>query len=995
MAKPVALTARKGDHHLVDDSLYSIPSAYPPFNFPHIPPLDVSREPSALAKTYFNVTTPGWITDATPYLGFVPAISPTNAPWLRPLRYNYLTIPVQRRDDGRFELRPALCKEWDSLERNFRSLLSAAMSLSDLNLPYPFRLWSFPCQYGYTRAHSTESRARRQALASKEAFLPLMAALSFFAHALVQKRPQEYTKQTVMQQLAATRNISETWSSHVVNSLLDAPLTGGYINCSIDSMIRWISLLRLSGMPLCLSWGTHSKFSAIGRSSLLSGLYPSHEEVAYLRSQPKRPFEYMSPSSPLDQSSFLSARPNLPHPQSSSSSSNPELRGDQGSNQRPGETMKVFFDRRSEENQRMEIEESWSSRRNRLERLEYSKMNLPPGAASHTKVFLWELHEGFRCRLPVEKEHYAQFWTDYGPTQRRYDSFHNEWDICADFDPDGGPKDSGDFLTEEPIDRYPDANPPITPGYTADDYLGRLYGTKISDPLNPVPSHFSLSLRELAYRRFGFSPRSPQNLRSPVFTMKSSREVLGVSKAPVDVGMDDSESGTFLELLDGIKEATFLKDLPPTMDIRDSGNWIHEPWPFEMTYRDIDGGMLLLCGAEKDRLNGVQHFEIGVKSPLAVLELARRRVGSKREDIMEALVEQGSAFHTIIAETADALPNTAITQLPPIRNIVRWEGNPLRPSGCRARLGFRSQDHKFTLTDFLSYVELRDEFLSGPRGRAAILAGGLLARLARKAVHEKDVYNGPVQIVETASIGGLLFERQDKSKTFWDDQLTEEEINLICGVYEVATGPVLGNGTIQTAEMSWFPKPGAWKSSGLNCGYWSRDAEAWYQARLQKIQGGDAKLFINSRWKELVKFNKNARRVTDKADAFARDIPRKSYFIPHFARMEPNNDPSTDIAEQPASVLLYLTGNSSIPVLRPEEAAAAYFQGILDSGVFDGTRARGPRPRTWAELLEMHPSRPQDAATHPNPAAAQTQPTASDVELTNKHPESEAARNKE
>ncbi|KAL0562669.1 hypothetical protein V5O48_019414, partial [Marasmius crinis-equi] len=130
------------------------------------------------------------------------------------------------------------------------------------------------------------------------------------------------------------------------------------------------------------------------------------------------------------------------------------------------------------------------------------------------------------------------------------------------------------------MDGYPDDNPPIASGYTAEEYLGRLYGSKLSNPLNPPPSHFGLSVKELAYRRFGFSPRPSQNLRGPASAVKFAREVLGVSKAPVDFELNDSEAMAFIELLDGVTEAKSWKDLPLTMDILDPENWIHQPWPF-------------------------------------------------------------------------------------------------------------------------------------------------------------------------------------------------------------------------------------------------------------------------------------------------------------------------------------------------------------------------------------------------------------------------------
>ncbi|KAH7871651.1 uncharacterized protein C8R40DRAFT_1023807, partial [Lentinula edodes] len=70
---------------------------------------------------------------------------------------------------------------------------------------------------------------------------------------------------------------------------------------------------------------------------------------------------------------------------------------------------------------------------------------------------------------------------------------------------------------------------------------------------------------------------------------------------------------------------------------------------------------------------------------------------------------------------------------------------------------------------------------------------------------------------------------------FWDDQLTGEEMDLICGSYEVATGFVSKEGKQQMAIKSWWPRSGSWRSCGLNCGYWSRDAEDWFRNRLDQI----------------------------------------------------------------------------------------------------------------------------------------------------------------
>lgn len=66
----------------------------------------------------------------------------------------------------------------------------------------------------------------------------------------------------------------------------------------------------------------------------------------------------------------------------------------------------------------------------------------------------------------------------------------------------------------------------------------------------------------------------------------------------------------------------------------------------------------------------------------------------------------------------------------------------------------------------------------------------------------------------------------------------------------------------QAADMSWWPKPNAWESSGLNVGYWSPDAERWFQMRLKAIRNGTAKLRRATEWKESMKLEKKSRDLT-------------------------------------------------------------------------------------------------------------------------------------
>ncbi|KAF8573183.1 hypothetical protein K439DRAFT_1282344, partial [Ramaria rubella] len=79
---------------------------------------------------------------------------------------------------------------------------------------------------------------------------------------------------------------------------------------------------------------------------------------------------------------------------------------------------------------------------------------------------------------------------------------------------------------------------------------------------------------------------------------------------------------------------------------------------------------------------------------------------------------------------------------------------------------------------------------------------------------------------------------------FFDDDISTEEMNLICGVYRVYTG----SGQ-QAADVSWWPKQSMWNSGGLNVGYWSPDCETWFQSHLALICSNSAPLRSAAQWK--------------------------------------------------------------------------------------------------------------------------------------------------
>ena len=110
--------------------------------------------------------------------------------------------------------------------------------------------------------------------------------------------------------------------------------------------------------------------------------------------------------------------------------------------------------------------ESDKSRQQRESR-ERSQANHPiPGRMSKAPVvWHWEVDvtTGVRSRVRVYREAVEQYWDNYTNKQRYFDVYHNEWDICMEFDPDTEhpcgyeiDDDDNDFSMASAVDLGPD-----------------------------------------------------------------------------------------------------------------------------------------------------------------------------------------------------------------------------------------------------------------------------------------------------------------------------------------------------------------------------------------------------------------------------------------------------------------------------------------------------------------------------------------------------------
>jgi hypothetical protein len=187
----------------------------------------------------------------------------------------------------------------------------------------------------------------------------------------------------------------------------------------------------------------------------------------------------------------------------------------------------------------------------------------------------------------------------------------------------------------------------------------------------------------------------------------------------------------------------------------------------------------------------------------------------------------GMSFHTVLAVSA-------APRLQPMRHPTFQ--SPLRPSG-----------YTFTNHDYGSY-ESGCSFWLGQRGtRAALLAGGILWRLAYEHMTPGVVLDGPEEITR-ARANGFVLTPQDARTVYVDDVLSASEVWLLIGGYDVATGI-----RHQSSRPSWWPRPELWEASSFNVGFWSPVAESWFVQRREKYRAGQAQPLTRPQWQQSIK----------------------------------------------------------------------------------------------------------------------------------------------
>ncbi|KAK0482036.1 hypothetical protein EDD18DRAFT_1433553 [Armillaria luteobubalina] len=387
--------------------------------------------------------------------------------------------------------------------------------------------------------------------------------------------------------------------------------------------------------------------------------------------------------------------------------------------------------------------ESEQARQARLQREEHGKKSRMPGSKG-AAVFTWRVSDekGYRVRRNVFRGEVEDVWMEYRDSQRRYDAFHNEWDLNSDFDP------TARFETEDEEEEE-------------EDYFRVGAAPEAMEPSATVPhSHQPVEKEGLGLRlvRQEESKLRPEKLGTATLE-KILTMVHGIFIPPSET------DGASMSAVETQKVERCKSSLSGKTAERDAYNAI----PNKQLSVLYDG--LLSRGNVPHRFP-VEWSDLDPSSPQYLLnaynksfKISKIRMAEGMEAVY-AISDDKETDYELILPCSIFAPGDPTADLQTAVECIPY---------CM-------KGSKLDMEDYSSYVGRRHQlFKNNEILRAALKHGGLIWRLAIEEAPEDYVTTGPGSRV--TQVGGFL--RTAEGDELWDEMLTEDQIDVICGVYKV------------------------------------------------------------------------------------------------------------------------------------------------------------------------------------------------------------------
>ncbi|CAK5265551.1 unnamed protein product [Mycena citricolor] len=756
-----------------------------------------------------------------------------------------------------------------------------------------------PITFGYSDSFATEEELANAVARSRDAFVPLLGAIAIFFLALDGSVERASWRSTVMEALHMPHRLMDSLEA-VVERLLRNP-AGMILDFTLENPheLDWLFSLLVNDtvsihLPLYFFLGQGNE--AVNRATHVEA-FPSMRKIHLsvqdtIRVLNELPLVEVASKEYVFVPWNMRQFGTIPNPEYYETLDSPQRQFppvDPHSGQKPGEDYKDFFARRTVRNKRRLAAETPQQQQSRLQRERGALSHAAPGKKG-ARVFIWEEKEKFWiCRL-LQRNEVEDEWDDFAQSQRIYDSFSNEWDLCLPLDPTAVVSYSDDDDDDDDFGFGFYRNPPAAAHPTefrqdcdpTDDFEGEL-PAGLSVEVQSALSNASAILGQVDMYNRGTDEEQPWKT-TPVFVAEHNptRAILEYR-----VGFIGDTPGTFPEmemarlqvsahfvgdagsstampisnsvraLLHVLNKAKCVKDMPSGLFDLSDENTANEIWSksgvivavtapmSEKAYRST--GYLLQPRTQE----GAFDRQILLFSATTVLHIVRLRCSSWNE-LIGHLYHLGAEF-IIGIEASSFLPSS------------------YRPELFRCgSLGVRPEGYVPSRGDLSKYWELLSRFLHSPRGRLALQAGGIVARLARLIIDDPEL-DLRTEFVDV-EIAEECLKFNDTS--FYYHALTKEEEDLVLGVYSIEMNQLHSgarNGH-QEKRVSWWPQAGAFFSSGLSVGWWTPDCERWFQDILLEMEQNRAVLLNNTRWKDRIRGYSAAWRLSKNLDAVHADF---------------------------------------------------------------------------------------------------------------------------
>ncbi|KAJ7469661.1 hypothetical protein FB451DRAFT_1038783, partial [Mycena latifolia] len=419
------------------------------------------------------------------------------------------------------------------------------------------------------------------------------------------------------------------------------------------------------------------------------------------------------------------------------------------------ETIQAFFIRRSDANIKKMANENPTDQQRRKQRADHAKLGQVPSKAC---VFFWEEQDGHYIRQPGGRGSYAQLWREYPARQRRYDPISNEWDLCELFEDNDpvfgevcGKVSSHDDDDDDDDDDFEH------PTFPQDIDMASLIpreddNTEVVQKQRPHAHDLEMASIDDVPADEDLGPDFRESDIPTRNLTEASRKCVNLVYLKFGLAPPRTEKPEYESCTGSLSGTLEMRMRNPSQQ------------GYYYILRKIGGGI----GSEALLIPRATDF----------IEVLRQQWGPDIKDIIGHFLARGIPFWLAYV-SAEIMP----AQEMPAPSTHRPKGFKVDIS---SGLGFRPEKYKFDEHDYNAYTTQRDlQLLHAPRGRIALQYGGVIGRLARSEVSDDDFFRGFSDNIY--DVGDCLWDGTSQY-AYWYDRLSEHEIDLLCGVYHVATG---------------------------------------------------------------------------------------------------------------------------------------------------------------------------------------------------------------